>query len=535
MDAELLIDHANVLTLDPGLPTAQAIAVRDGRVLWVGESAWAKAHLRVERTLDLAGATVAPGFIDAHHHLILLGYWLSQIDCSYPTVRSIDEIAGAVQRRATVTPPGTWIQGRGYDDNKLPGGQRLTRWELDKVSPGHPVYIRHASGHMGVANSNALSLGNVIKGVSDPFGGHVFVDAAGEPTGLLQERAQDLIPLSFVPSSQKELADCIAVAGQAYLAAGVTSGHEAGIFTREEFIAFQDAWATGRLALRTYMMIRNNFLEPALALGLQTGLGDDRLRVGSLKVIGDGSLIGRTAVLSEPFLEGETGFPLFTQDELDDLVWKAHSAGWQVAIHEVGDQGIDMCLTAIERALARLPRSDHRHRIEHCGVLTGKLIRRIAALGVIPVSQPPFILEYGDGFLRHLGKERCQLTYPLRSLLVAGIPVAGGSDSPVCSYRPLVGIKVCMTECTEGGADFAPDEALTFEQALTMYTKNGAYASFDEHRKGTIAPGKYADMVVLGADPRMTPAQIVDSIPVLATIQGGDVVYESPISAAANG
>lgn len=534
MDVELLIDHANVLTLDPSHPTAEAIGVRDGRIVWVGESEWAKAHLTVGRTLTVDGATVAPGFIDAHHHLVLLGYWLSQIDCSYPTVRTIDEIVGAVQRRAASTPPGEWVQGRGYDDNRLESGRALTRWDLDQASPAHPVYIRHASGHMGVANSYALALGNLSKGVNDPFGGHVFVDDAGEPTGLLQERAQDLIPLSFVPSSQKELDECIAVAGRAYLAAGVTSGHEAGIFTKEEFVAFQDAATSGNLALRTYMMLRNNFLEAALALGMRTGLGDDRLKVGSLKVIGDGSLIGRTAVLSEPFLEGETGFPLFTQEELDDLVWKAHSAGWQVAIHEVGDHGIDMCLTSIERALARLPRPDHRHRIEHCGVLTEKLISRIAALGVIPVSQPPFILEYGDGFLRHLGKDRCQLTYPLRSLLSADIPVAGSSDSPVCSYQPLVGMKVCLTESTTGGADFAPGERVTVDEALTMYTKNGAYAAFEEDRKGSISPGKYADMVVLGADPHTTPAELLDTIPVLATIQGGSIVYESPISSPVN-
>ncbi len=247
-----------------------------------------KSHLTVAWTLDWTGATVAPGFIDAHHHLILLGYWLSQIDCSYPAVRSIDEIVGAVERRAASTPPGDWIQGRGYDDNRLPGGRRLTRWDLDRVSPGHPVYIRHASGHMGVANSHASALGSVTKGVTDPFGGHVFVDETGEPNGLLQERVGG--PLfrcrsCHHPSGSWPTASPPPVA--AYLSAGVTSGHEAGIFTREEFIAFQDAWAAGRLALRTYMMLRNTFLEPALALGLRSGLGDDRLKVGSLKAIGD--------------------------------------------------------------------------------------------------------------------------------------------------------------------------------------------------------------------------------------------------------
>jgi predicted amidohydrolase YtcJ len=200
-----------------------------------------------------------------------------------------------------------------------------------------------------------------------------------------------------------------------------------------------------------------------------------------------------------------------------------------MAIHAIGDRAIEMCLDAYSAALRRLPRADHRHRIEHCGILRQDLITRMAEMKVIPVGQPPFITEFGDGFLAHLGKERSQLTYPLRSLLTAGIPVAGSSDSPVSSYRPLVGIQAAVTEKTMSGADFAPGEALSVEEALALYTRNAAYAAFDEDIKGTVTPGKYADLTVLAADPRTAVPAAISAIGITAAIQGGEFVYEAPI------
>jgi predicted amidohydrolase YtcJ len=270
---------------------------------------------------------------------------------------------------------------------------------------------------------------------------------------------------------------------------------------------------------------------------MYTGFGDDRLRVGSIKVISDGSLIGRTAAVCQPYHESadeqDLGLAMFTQEELDDIVWRGHRAGWQLAIHAIGDRGITMCLDAYQKALTRLPRADHRHRIEHCGVLRPDLIERLARRGVIPVGQPPFITEFGDGFLHHLGPQRCQLTYPLKSLLDAGIPLAGSSDSPVSSYQPLVGIKAAVGELTASGNPFAPAEAITVDQALALYTRNAAHAAFDEEKKGTITAGKYADFVVLGRDPHTEPVATLDQIPVLATIQGGEVIYEKPIDVVA--
>jgi predicted amidohydrolase YtcJ len=533
MMSELLLTNANVITLDDDVPEASAVAVRDGRITWAGPASEASQHVGSgHRTVDLGGATVVPGFIDSHHHLMTLGYWMANIDCSFPKVKSIGDIVEQVRLRGADIPAGQWIQGRGYDDNKLAERRHLTRSDLDAVSPQHPVIIRNASGHMCVANSFALRQAGIVRGTPDPFGGHVDVDADGEPTGLLQESAQELLGVDWLPRKPEELAPLLHTAGQAYLAAGVTSGHEAGIWTPQEFSVLQNAAQNGTLALRTYMMIRTPMLDALEGVGVHTGFGDDMLRIGSIKIISDGSLIGRTAAVEEPFVghtHDDLGLASYTQDELDELVWRGHSAGWQMAIHAIGDRAITMCLDSYEKALTKQPRADHRHRIEHCGIVSPEIIQRMARMRVIPSGQPPFIAEFGDGFLEHLSPERARYTYPLRSFLDAGIPLAGGSDSPVSSYQPLIGIQAAVTEKTSSGMDFAPEEKLTVDEALRIYTRNGAYAAFDEKIKGSITPGKYGDFAVLGADPRSVPADEIAQIPVLATVRGGEFVYEAPM------
>ncbi len=529
-----LLTNATIISLDPATPVASAVGIRGDRIAWVGNARDARDNFSGPYdTVDLGGATITPGFIDAHHHLMTLGFWMSQINCAFPAVKSIQDIVRSVAQRSAEVAPGEWILGRGYDDNKLTERRHLTRWDLDTVSPHHPVMIRNISGHMSVVNSAALTLAGITRDTVSPFGGHIARDDAGELTGLLQETAQELLNVPFLPDDKARLREYLDVAGQAYLAAGVTSGHEAGIFGPAEFSVLQDAWADDALALRTYMMIRTPFLDALERVGFHSGFGDDRLRVGSIKVISDGSLIGRTAAVCQPYddasHEDELGLAMFTQEELNDIVWRSHRAGWQVAIHAIGDRAIDMCLDAYEAALRRLPRPDHRHRIEHCGIMRPDIIARMASLGVIPVGQPPFITEFGDGFLEHLGRERCQLTYPLKSLLAAGLPACGSSDSPVSSYQPLIGIQAAVTEHTAGGVPFAPAEALTVEEALGLYTRNSAYAAFDEGRKGSITVGKYADLAILGRDPREEPPGTISQIPVQATVRGGQFVYEAPL------
>lgn len=536
MQIDTVLTNATVMTMDSNRPSAGAIGLRGERIVWVGDADDVSTHLSgPHETMDLGGATVVPGFNDAHNHLLLLGHWLTQVDCSFPTVRAIPEIVAAVGERVATTPECEWIQGRGYDDNKLAERRHPTRWDLDAVSPDHPVLIRNASGHMCVVNSVALKMAGITAATEVPFGGAIEIDpTTGEPTGLLQEAAQSLIPLPFIPTDHAALRRCLVIASQAYLSAGITSSQEAGIFSTAEFTVFQQAWAEGALPLRTYLMIRQQFLGSLEHLGIFTGFGDDRLRVGSFKLLADGSLIGRTAAVSEPFLNDPApdnlGLAMMPQAELDDLIWRAHSTGWQVAIHAIGDRGIEMCLDGFERALDRLPRTDHRHRLEHCGILRPDLIRRIRDMGVVPVGQPPFVYEFGDGFLRHLGRERSQLTYALRTVLDAGIPLAASSDSPVSSFQPLIGIKLAVTERTSNGTEFAPAEAISVEEAIALYTSAGAYASFDEHRKGTITPGKLADFAILRDDPRVVAPEDIDAIKVLGTISGGRLVYEHALS-----
>jgi predicted amidohydrolase YtcJ len=522
--------NANVLTMDRARPTAEAVVVGEGRIAFVGSNAEARTFARPgARPIDLAGQTLLPGFNEAHNHMISFGLALAQVDAGYPTVRSITALLAAFAERARGVTPGEWVRGRGYDDNKLDERRHPTRYDLDAVTPDHPAIVTNASGHMSVVNSRAIRLAGIGPDTPDPQGGHIVRDEHGEPTGLLQETAQSLVYAVIPPTTPADLREAVRLCCRAYAAAGITSSQDASSITAEEIAAYQEARAHGELLLRTNLMIRDNLLPHLAGLGLRSGFGDDHLRIGPIKFFSDGSLIGRTAAVTQPFLADprpdNLGLEMMPQEELDERVWQAHRAGFQVATHAIGDRAIGMVLDAYERALARLPRADHRHRIEHCGILRPDLIERLRAGRFLAVSQPIFISEYGDGFRRHLGEARLQLTYPFRSLLDAGVPLVFSSDCPVSAFQPLKGIRDAVHERTGSGAAYALEEALTVDEALNAYTVAGAYASFEEGAKGQLKPGLLADLTVLATDPRhVEPAAIAD-IPVMMTIVGGETVY----------
>ena len=518
--------------MDPAQPTVEAFGVIDERIVATGSITDVEAALpRGYQRLDLSGATCLPGFNEAHNHMINFGIVLGQVNCRYPAVRSIEEIVQRFAERASQTPAGQWIRGRGYDDNVLAEHRHPTRSDLDRASTVHPLVLTHSSGHMLVANSLALQLAGVTRETPDPPGGHIVRDEHGEPTGLLQENAMELVERVIPAPTLDDMVEALRRCNDAYVAAGITSSQDAGSDHPLQVEAYQRAVERGVLKLRTSMMIRHQLLPHLLGLGIKQGFGDDRLRIGPVKLFADGSLIGRTAAVSRPFLNDPRpdnyGITIWTQEELDELVWQAHAAGFQVATHAIGDRAIEMVLDAYERALARLPRPDHRHRIEHCGVLRPDLIDRIARLGVLVVSQPIFIAEYGDGFIRHLGLERIQLTYPFRILLDAGIRLVFSTDCPVSAYQPLRCIQAAVLERTASGRSYALEEAITVEEALPLYTVNGAYATFEEHRKGTLRPGMLADFVVLERDPRTVDPEELADLRVLRTVIGGKTVYEA--------
>ena len=537
---DLALVNANVLTMDPARPRASAVAIAGGRIEALDASL--DRLNEAGRVVDLHGATVLPGFHDAHNHMVGFGMSLAEVDLRSPAVGSLDELYAAVARRAETTAPGDWVIGAGDDQNKL--GAHPHRDALDRAAPGRRVWLRHTSGHMCVVNSLVLAELDLEAAATEFPGGRVATDDDGRPTGLLEERAQLLVGSLVYPYPLAELTQAIGRAAGQYLKEGVTSCTEAGIaggwvaHSPAELAAYQAARDSGSLGVRVELMAASEVLHPlgahagdglvaGLDLGIKTGFGDDWLRLGAVKIFADGSLVGRTAALIDPYAgdaDGPGDGRGYLQAEAADLqatIIAAHRSGWQVATHAIGDLAIDVVLDAYERALAEYPRRDPRHRIEHFAVVQPRQVTRAAGLGVIAVPQGRFATELGDGMLAAVGPARHGWLYRQRSLLEAGMVLPGSSDRPVVSGAPLLGIADMVNRRTASGAPFNPGEAITAQQALHAYTRGSAYASRQEHVKGSIAPGMLADLVVLSEDPTAVSPERIAGLAVLATLVDG--------------
>jgi predicted amidohydrolase YtcJ len=544
MRVDCIFEGGTLLTMDDTRPRATALAVLGERIVAVGDGNELHRQLNAARVVSLQGRTVVPGFHDAHNHMPSFGMSLSDISLGSPPVGGVDDILRAVKARAATQPQGSWIIGSGYDQNKLDERRHPRASELDAVAPDHLVWLRHNSGHMCVVGSRVLDTIGIDR-VPVPEGGVVERDAGGRPTGLLQEQAQALVRALVYPYRHAELVEAISRASEHYLREGLTSVQEAGVggglVSRSpvELSAWQEARRQGRLGVRATLMIAAEALHDlphavgdddgfGLDLGIRTGWGDEWLRIGAVKVFSDGSLIGRTAAMCSDF-EGEAGNRGFFQMDLDRLrrvIMRAHRAGWQVATHAIGDRAVSTVLDIYEEALASHPRRDHRHRIEHCGVCRPEDVRRLVALGVIPVPQGRFISEIGDGMLAALGAERSAWCYRQRSFLEAGLPVPGSSDRPVVQGAPLLGIHDMVNQRTASGRPFNPSEAITPEQAIRCYTLHSARAAFCEEDRGSLEPGKLADFAVLSDDPTTIAPESINAIQVLGTVVGGRIVHD---------
>lgn len=543
MRFDIVVDNARIFTVDPSRPWAGSIGIIGDRIVAVGDRGEWSAFDAGE-VIDLDGRFVVPGFNDAHNHMQAFGATLNEVPLHGDVVHSIEELVAAIGARVLDSSPGAWIVGAGYDQNKLAERRHPTCHELDAVSPDNPVLLNHTSGHFATLNTAAMRLARIGE-VDVPDGGVVAVDGEGRPTGLLEEQAQLLVRSLIHPRSIAEMAANLAAASDRYLSEGITSCQEAGVGgilgTSEpmELAAYQAARRSGRLRVRVTLMASVETLhgsdhhedddEPfSLDLGLHSGFGDDWLRFGPTKIFADGSLIGRTAAMFEDF-EGEPGnrgYLQMPEERLHRLIDAAHRSGWQVATHAIGDRAVSSVLDAYAAALARHPRTDHRHRIEHCGVCRPEDLQRIAQLGVIPVPQARFVSEIGDGMLDAIGPARAPHCYRERSFLDAGITVPGSSDRPVVNGAPLLGIHDLVNQRTATGRAFNVDEALTVEQAITAYTRGSAFAAFDETRKGSIEVGKLADLAVLDHDLTQIEPDGIGETQVLATMVGGRMEYD---------
>ena len=539
---DLLIVNANVRTMDPARPRATAVAVAGGRIAGVGDDPSELASgVKSGNVIDLKGATLIPGFHDAHNHMVGFGLSLTEIDLR---VGGLDELYARVAAKAAVTPAGEWIIGAGYDQTKT--GAHPHRDMLDRIAPHHRLWLKHTSSHMCVVNTLVLRDLGIDEDAPRVDGGRVATDAGGRPTGLMEERAQELVGNLTHPSPLATLTDAVAAAGERYLREGLTSVTEAGVGggwigqSPIELASYVAARDQGRLHVRTELMVVSDAFHPVGAhpsdgietgidLGLRTGFGDDWLRLGPMKVFTDGSLVGRTAAMSAPY-DGEPGNSGYLQADADHLaatIIAAHQAGWRVAAHAIGDRAIDLALDAFDAAAAKYPRRDPRHRIEHFAAARPDQVARVAALGVIPVGQGRFATEIGDGMLASVGPDRHPWLYRQRSLLDAGVVLPGSSDRPVVTGAPLLGIHDMVNRRTASGAPFNAGEAITAEEALRAYTWGSAYASKAERVKGSIEVGKLADLTVLSEDPVAVSPDRIAGLAVTATIIDGELRYSA--------
>jgi predicted amidohydrolase YtcJ len=535
--ADLILWGGNIITVDPRKPAARAVAIKGGRFLKVGSDEEVKALAsRRTRRIALRGRTVTPGFIDSHQHLSQYGTDLLQIDCSPKRCKTIADIQKAVLKEAERKSPGEWVRGVGYDDTKTQPGEILTRWALDEAAPDHPVLIQQISGHWGVANSKALEIGGVREDFPDPKGGAYGRDpGSGKLNGTLYEQAEFGFvfegttgqPPIIPPFSLKDRVKGMRLAGNRYLASGITSVHDA-LVSAKTLETYQEGLRTGELKLRVYMLISIEYLPQLRALNLRTGFGNEWLRIGGLKILADGAIAGRTAYLSEPYIGTEDRGILALESEqiLHNLIRQGHEAGFQVCVHANGDRVIEMALDGFEKALEELPRKEHRHRLEHCTVVNPEILRRIKKLGMLVTPFGSYIYHHGEKMIPHYGARRVEMMFAHRSFLDYGIPVSGSSDSPCGPYEPLLAIQSCVTRKSSAGETLGSRQRIGVEEAISIYTRASAYASFEENIKGSITPGKLADLVILGEDPRKVDPGEIKDIPVEMTIVGGEIKYE---------
>lgn len=487
--------------------SAEALAVRDGLVLAAGTASEIDALAGPgTRRVELRGRLAMPAFHDAHMHLAMLGDAAKKIDLRPDAVGSMAEVLAAVAARARVTAPGQWVLGSSYDHDRLAEKRHPTRWDLDKVSPDRPVWLRRCCGHMGVANSMALALAGIDRDTPNPPGG-VIVRENGEPTGLLQERAMEPMVAKIPPPTVDELVEGIELAGRRCLSYGIGSVMDAcvGLVAGwADVEAYEAAERAGRLPVRMTMAMGggpDGIAEEAFAKGYVTGRGNHRLRTGPVKFITDGSAGGCTAAMREPYTNGDLGVLIFTDRDLDEMVGHYHHRGYQVAVHAIGDAAIDQTIRAFDQACTDGTCAHRRHRIEHCGFVHEEQLRDMTRLGLIPAPQPIFIRDFGDTYLNVLGERRSAACYPMARWQRRGLKPAMSSDTPVSHVNPFVNLQAALTRRTLGGETLGADETLTLAEALSTYTENGAHACGVDDRLGTLTPGRQADIAVLDGDP----------------------------------
>lgn len=506
MPSDLVLKNARVITMNAAQPFAEVVAVDGDTVFFVGK------HEETERltgrgtkVIDCEGKTVIPGFNDAHLHLFSLIKKLLSIDLS--RARSIGDIKEAIRKKAAATPPGTWISGTDYNEFYLDEGRCPTRCDLDEAAPDNPVIISHRSLHACVLNSKALELAGITAVTLEPPGARIerYLET-GEPNGILIDMVGQIRNNVMPPMTEKELTEGLAAANELFLSNGITSIQEATVSNGTGRWETVCGFVLNRqLQSRVTMMAGAPHWKEFQEVNIKTGTGDNLMRLGAVKFV--------------PEINPD-------QDTLNLQVLECHQAGWQIAIHAVAESTVTAAVTALENAAKHSPTIGRRHRIEHGGECPPYLLERIKNLGAVIVSHPAHLYYSGERYLATVAQSQMPWLYRIKSPIDTGIKVAAASDAPVIPINPMTGIYGAVTRQAESGQVLQPDERITAAKALELYTLNSAYASFEESIKGSLAPGKLADMAILSVNPLTVPPEKLKEIKVEKTIIGGVVVWE---------
>jgi predicted amidohydrolase YtcJ len=499
--------------MDPFLPNAELIYIEDGKIVEVTANERLKDLKQpgVE-LLDCHGKTLLPGFVDNHFHLHGFAESLISLDLSpYSGVHSISDIQTRIRKESENYPPGAWIRARGYNEFYLEERRHPNRWDLDEATSRHPIKLTHRSTRAHVLNSMALRLANLSRESPDPPGGLVERDlTSGEPTGLLFGM-NDYLSKIVPPLSMERMSAAMGMADEKLSSLGITSIHD--VSARNNFRRvrrFQEWKSQGVLKTRLQVALGIEGFREYLQSPSLYGTGGDRICLAGVKII----------------VHETTGRLTPTQDELNQLVFEIHSSGQQAILHAIEGKTIDAACSAIEYIMREAPRHDPRHRVEHCSVCDPTSAARLLSLGACVVTQPSFIYYNGDRYLATVPDSRLKHLYPIGTMLRGGIRVAASSDSPLVPVNPFAGIYAAVSRKTESGASVLPEEGVSPQEAIRMYTRGASEVNFEEDRKGSIAPGRFADVIIVDRDPTQVPAEEIKNVKVETTILGGNIVWK---------
>ncbi|WP_085507071.1 amidohydrolase [Thalassobacillus devorans] len=531
--ADLIFVNGKVLTMDDAAPTANAVVVKNGEVIYAGEKETALSWIYDgTEVVDLEGKTLMPSFIESHIHPSIFGLTLLEVDCKPAATPSIAAIKEKIKQEVDATQEDQWILGWGWDDSKMAEKRNPTRWDLDEVAPNHPVVLKRTCAHMAVANSKALELSGIAEETPNPQGGNMERDEHGRLTGLLQEKAQGL--LTAPKYTQEDMIKGMKRAQEKFASWGITTVHCMSTQTADLQL-YQHLEEQGELTVRVrpwmWAIDQNGFdgsLEEVLKVGLRSGFGNDKVKIQGLKFMLDGSVGGKTAAVSEPYVDTEeTGILYNTVEEIAPLMKRGIESGLRIAIHAIGDRAIDVAIRSYEQINETVPLQHMCNRIEHCVFPTSTQLRQMKEFGLVAGSSIGFLHHIGDNYMKKLGKERMKTAFPHRSFKEAGIKAPGNSDLPVTDGNPWPGIYTLVTRKTASGQVIGAEEKLSVWDALKAYTTDAAYSSCEEEILGVIKPGAKADLMVLSHNPLEVEAEQLLEMEAVSTYTDGKLIYST--------